>query len=263
MGPAANPAVVTISVHYPDLMLRGALSSGTPTFTDLLATFVPALVGVSLPHEPRLDQFDFTYQQSNDYLTVSTLLSMPDWDFTFPLFSDPLFSLDTIGVLHHPRPGRQHGQHHRAHHAAAEQSGADRCRHRRSYLANQDLRLSAKTTTLVDVATLIGEYLGAAWVPQGLTLPKLKDVGVTLLWGGTDGGSASAKSFEFTAKTATPWEPIDAVGSELSVTADLTIGYTVGEERRRVRQARRGGDAVVHPPEGGVQLRSDGAAALR
>ena len=216
-----SAAVVTISFNYPDIVLQGRLTSGTPTFTDLLSTFIPALVGASLPHEPKLEQFEFMYNQANDYLSVSTELVMDDWNFTFPGFTEPLFSLDSVSFGITRDRGTNTGlftAHTKLLPSSEAPIGVDIGG---SYLANKDLQFFAKTTTTVDVGALLLEYLGPQWVPQTVTFPKLKDVGVTLVWGATGG----AKSYEFTAATASAWEPIGALGSKLSLTADLTLGH--------------------------------------
>ena len=248
IGTEKNPSVVAISFNYPDIVLQGTLKSGTPTFTEFIATFVPALEGVSLPHEPKLDKFDFMYNQPNDYLSVSTELTMPGWDFTFPLFQDPLFSLNTVAFSVTRDKGTNTGSI-TAHTTLLPKSqapiGVDIGG---EYLANKDLKFFARTTTEVDIDTLVGEYLGQGWIPSGVTLPKLKDVGVTLVWGSNGGGAASAKSFEFTAKTATAWEPIDALGSDLSVTAELKLGYKSGKTHAALDSAaavaRRNGPVI-------------------
>jgi LysM repeat protein len=263
IGTGAHPAVVTISFNYPDIVLQGTLTSGTPTFTDLLATFVPELEGISLPHEPTLDKFDFMYNKSNDYLAVSTQLTMPGWDFVFPGFTDPVFSLDTVAFAITRDKGTNTGSV-IAHTTLLPTSGAPiGVDIGGEYLANKDLKLFAKTTTVVDVDTLVREYLGDGWVPVGVTLPKLKDLGVTLLWGKKDKVSAAtAKSFEFTAKTATPWQPIDALGSELSVTADLTIGYREGKPKPAEPATATAVLARSNGPVIGARTAGDPATAL-
>ncbi len=249
-------AVAQVSFNYPDIVLQGSLKSGTPTFTDLLETFgVPE---IELPHQPKLDQFAFTYNKSTDYLAVSAHLTMDDWKFEFA--GKELFSLDGVGFSITRDKGTSTGN------VTAQTKilgvGVDIGGY---YLANKDLKFVAKTTSPIDIKELITTYLGAGWVPDGISLPTLEAVSVELVWGKNGGAEAGAKSFQFSAKTKR-WAPIEALGDDFSAAFELNVGFepesTDGDEpaASSVIEAHVVGES---PPATALAVAGDGDKAWK
>lgn len=218
-----DPAVISVTVSYPDVVLQGALASGVLTISKVVKTFVPSY-DMMLPHEPVIDMFSFMYDKPNDNLSITMNMTMQDWEFVFPFTSEPLFSLDRVGFAISRNKGVNTGNITADTVLLPSSTAPIGVEIGAYYRADKSWLFEAKTTTLVDLDALIDEYLGPTWVPTGITFPQLKDVSVQMVWGDASAG-ASAKTFEFKAKTATPWEPIPVLGNQLSTTFDLTLGY--------------------------------------
>ncbi|PWW00610.1 hypothetical protein DFR52_103818 [Hoeflea marina] len=250
---AVDPAVISVTVAYPDVVLQGSLDSGVLTISKVVETFVPG-VDMMLPHEPVIDMFSFMYDRPNDNLAVGMNMTMDGWDFVFPFTSTPLFSLDRVGFAISRNKGINTGNITAETTLLPSSTAPIGVEIGAFYRADKSWLFKAATTTLVDLDALVAEYLGEAWVPSSISFPELKDVSVELVWGEGAGG-AGARTFEFKAKTATPWEPIPVLGSQLSATFDLTLGYGPSKPStalwapdRRVRQRVPGGTAVLMLP---------------
>ncbi|SNR54837.1 hypothetical protein [Puniceibacterium sediminis] len=222
---ATDPAVISVTVTYPEVTLQGALESGVLTISKVIETFVPGTV-LDLPHEPVIDAFAFNYDKPRDYLTVSMNMTMQGWEFTFPYAQKPLFSLDRVGFGITRDKGSNTGNITADTTLVPSFTPQIKVEVGAYYEATKNWRFLARTTTVVPLNDLIGDYLGAAWITDAFQFPKLKDISVEMVWGQKGGtGAASAQCFEFKAKTATPWEPIPVLGDQLSATFDLTLGY--------------------------------------
>jgi len=217
----SNPAIVSVSFNYPDIVLKGALKSGIITLSKLLETFLPN-VNLLIPHEPQIDEFEFIYNKQSNYLSVNMHFIMPSWDFTFPYIQTPLFSLDTIrfGIT---RKKNENSGFITAHTTLLPNSqapiGVDIGAF---YEGDSNWRFNAHTTSDIDTNTLLQEYMGDNWVSDAIDFPPINDVEVTLMWGKNDAETANAQAFSFKAKTAEQWliTPLN-----LSLLADVTIGY--------------------------------------
>lgn len=223
-----DPAVIAVVVAYPGLFLQGSLAKGVLTLSKIVETFVPG-TDLMLPYEPVIDDFSFMYDKPNDDLAVSMNMVMKGWDFTFPLTSEPLFSLDRVGFAISRAKGSNTGNI-TAHTTLLPKSNAPiGVEIGAFYRADKSWMFQARTTTLVDLDALVQEYLGDGWVPKEISFPKLKDLSLDLVWAKAENG-AGAKSFAFKAKTAQPWTPIAVLGDQLSATFDLTLGYGPKED---------------------------------
>ena len=222
IGPIGDPnsATISLSVAYPGFTLQGSLTQGTITLENLFSTFLPSGYQLSLPSAPSIDQFAFTYTPATDYLTISLNLNI-DWTFSF--FNKDLFKLENVGF------------------GITRQKGANT-----GFITANTLLLpdSAKiglsigafnqgagnwsfearqTSGVVDLNDLLKEYLGDNWIPP-VTFPALDGLSLTLDWNGS-----KATSFEFTAKTASPWQPITVL-PDVTVTGNAKIGYKMAPE---------------------------------
>ena len=231
--------------------------AASPSSDRLLETFLPEIPDLSLPFEPAIDQFALTYDKPNDYLMVSMHFTMPDWEFTFPFTRKALFSLDSVGFAISRQNGQNTGNI-TAHTTLLPTSRAPiGVEVGAFYEGDSNWRFIARTTTEIDIDVLIKEYLGDDWISNSFRFPSLKDVGVTLVWGKNGSPTAKAKSFEFTAKTAKPWQPIPVLGDNLSATFDLTLGYTSGN----TQEPKLTSSAAMAEQQAGTALVLAGAKA--
>ena len=211
---AQDPAVISIGFSYPGLILQGQLKSGEITLPNLLNTFLPD-VQLTLPGVPTIDQFNFTYNKTTDYLVITLNFNI-QWTFSF--FGKDLFVIENVGfeitrakvgntgyitgnTILLPQTAKI------GVYVGAFYEGAGAWR----FVAQQ-------TSGVFDLNALLEEYLGAQWVPP-IQFPKVDGLSVSLNW-----VNNTATAFEFNAKTATDWVPITEL-PQVKASGKLKFGY--------------------------------------
>ncbi len=227
IGSGEDAGKVTVTVAYPDFVFTGKLTSGVIKFEDMLATFLPDDVVLQLPDLPEIDQFEFSYRQADDALSVSMNLNI-DWSFGFPFSgagSKDLFTLKSVGFVISREKKKNTGNVIARTELFPESAAKVGVEVSAEYMADSNWKFLAKTTKVVDAATIINDYLGPEWVPTAVTLPIMESISVTMLWGKGTGTTSKAQTFEFKAKTKKKWAPIPALKDIFTLTFDMTLGY--------------------------------------
>lgn len=215
---AQNPAVIGVSFSYPGLVLQGELKSGKITIENLFSTFIPD-VQLTLPQVPQIDAFSFNYNRTTDYLNITLNFNI-QWTISF--FGKDLFTIEKAGFNITRDKGVNTGvvTGSTVLLPASQKIGVDVSAF---YRGVGSWKFEAKQTSgVVDLNPLLGEYLGADWIPTNSTIPftfpKLDGLTLSLEW------DTEGTAFDFFAKTATPWTPIPAL-PQVTVTGDLAIGF--------------------------------------
>lgn len=207
-------AVISVSFSYPGLTLLGQLKSGVITLPNLLSTFLPG-VELTLPQLPTIDEFNFSYNRTTDYLVISLNFNI-QWTFTF--FGEDLFIIENVGfgitrnkaintgfitgnTILLPKTAK-----------VGVYVGA-------FYEGNGAWRFVAQQTSGVfDLNALLVEYLGPQWNPP-IQFPQIDGLSVTMNW-----LKNTTTAFEFNAKTATDWYPIPEL-KDVKASGKLKFGY--------------------------------------
>ncbi len=227
IGSGEDAGQVKVSVAYPDFNFVGKLEKGVIKFEDMMTLFLPPEVTLDLPALPEIDQFEFSYTKKTDTMSVSMNLNI-EWTFGFDFVGVPnsdLFTLNSVGFSVSREKKINTGSVTAQTTLFPSSSAKVNVEISALYDGKSNWTFKALTKNNVDAEVIISDYLGPDWVPTAINLPVMKDVGVTLLWGKDTGATSKAQSFEFTAKTAQPWAPIEALKDIFTLTFDLTLGY--------------------------------------
>ena len=216
IGTGKDPAIITISVSYPNFVFQGELTSGKIILASLLKKFLPG-VELELASTPSIDEFSFNYTKETDNLSVSMNFNI-QWTFSF--LQKDLFTIDRVGFSITRSKGKNTGFISGTT-LLLPKSAKIKVDIGAFYQGGGAWRFTAQQKSgVININDLLKEYIDHQWV-SSLTFPKVNGLNLSLDW-----VKKKATAFQFTAETAEPWKPLENV--DITATGNLKIGYGSG-----------------------------------